>query len=145
MASLAVKPELASQKEFMVFRVGSEEFSVDVTQVREARIFTSAARIPHAPDYIRGVINLRGTILPIVDLRARLRLASLEREEKSVVVVVVVHDKLLGILVDEVCDIVAAPEEAIKAAPSVEDEAIPELVKALITIGDRVIGLVALE
>lgn len=127
----------------ITFRVGTQDFCIDAHVVTELRGWTPETRLPSAPPYVRGVINLRGTILPVVDLAVRLGMAATDCTARSAVIVVRSGSRLVGLLVDAVCDIVEAPEEAFQPTPETSRFAIAALAPFLVTIGDRVIGLLA--
>ncbi|MDP3767438.1 MAG: chemotaxis protein CheW [Dehalococcoidia bacterium] len=131
--------------ELITFRVADQDFCVEAVDVKEIRGWTSATPTPDSPDYVRGVINLRGAVLPIVDLAARLNLPSPEPSSRHVFIVVWIKRRLVGLLVDAVCDIVSAPAEAVQPTPSLQSGALETLVAALVTVGDRMVALLALD
>ena len=93
--------------EFIAFRVGTQEFCVDMMSVREIRGGTPATALPHAPPYLRGVINLRGSVLPIVDLAQHLSLPGTGPTQRHVIIIVQVENQLIGLLVDAVSEILS--------------------------------------
>src|SRR4051794_27772643 len=105
--------------ELISFRVGSQEFCVDIMDVREIRGWTLATPLPHSPDFVRGVINLRGAVLPIVDLSARLGLGITETTARSVIIVTRMGERTVGLLVDAVSDILTATQDVIQPTPDV--------------------------
>ena len=130
--------------ELIAFRAGNQDFCVDVQSVKEIRGRTPMTLLPHSPAYVRGVINLRGTVLPIVDLRARLDLAP-SAEGSGVVIVVWIGRKLVGLLVDEVCDILTVSAGDVQQTPELSCPTVSFLVSALVKLGeDRIAGLLAL-
>ncbi|MET0183546.1 MAG: chemotaxis protein CheW, partial [Caulobacterales bacterium] len=110
--------------ELISFRIDSQEFCVDIMDVREIRGWTAATPLPRSPDFIRGVINLRGAVLPIVDLSARLGLGATEPSERSVIIVVRIGARLVGLLVDAVSDILQTSRSAVQPAPDVSCSAV---------------------
>ena len=132
-------------REFISFRVGTQEFCVDAMAVKEVRAWSPATLLPRAPSYLRGVINLRGVIVPIVDLGERLNFPPHEPTEEHIVIVVWIERKLVGLLVDAVCDLVTTEVDAIETTSDLTGEDIHTLVKELITVEGRVIGLIALD
>lgn len=134
-------PERAAALDLITFRVGTQDFCIDAHDVRELRSWTPETRLPSAPPYVRGVINLRGTILPVVDLAVRLGMTATDCTARSAVIVVSSGNRLVGLLVDAVCDIVEASEEALQPTPETGRFAIAALAPFLVTIGDRVAGL----
>lgn len=127
--------------DLITFRVGTQDFCIDAHDVRELRGWTQETRLPSAPPYVRGVINLRGTILPVVDLAVRLGMTATDCTARSAVIVASSGSRLVGLLVDAVCDIVEAPEEALQPTPDTGRFDIAALAPFLVTIGDRVAGL----
>jgi purine-binding chemotaxis protein CheW len=132
--------------ELIIFRVAKQEFCVDATLVKEIRGWTHATRLPSTPTYMRGVINLRGAILPILDFAVRLKLPEDQLTPRHVVIVVWIGKKLVGLLVDAVIDIQAMPTgEALQPIPELAGEMICGLVSALVRFEDRMIGLINLD
>jgi purine-binding chemotaxis protein CheW len=134
-----------ASREFIVFRLGSMEFAIDIMAVREIRGWTPATALPHAPPYVRGVINLRGAVLPIVDLAERLGFPPIELSARRVVVVVQIGGRLVGLLVDAVSDILSQPPEAVQPIPDVASESVKLYVQGVFAFDDRMIGLIRLE
>ena len=137
--------ETARDQEFVAFRVGSQEFCIDIMSVREIRGWTPATSIPHAPSFVRGVINLRGAVLPIVDLAARLGLPSTEPTARHVIIVTQIGERIAGILVDAVSDILSTDEKAIQATPDVASSMARTFVRGVLALDGRMISIVTLE
>ena len=131
-------------RELITFRVGEQEYGVDITDVREIRGWTPATPLPRTPGYVRGVINLRGTVLPIVDMAARMGMPLTEPTVRHVIVVVWVHGQLVGLLVDAVCDILPVRPEELQATPDLVGDDAHAFVEALLSTEDRMVGLVRL-
>ena len=104
-------------KEFLSFRLGTEEYGVDILRVQEIRSYEAPTRIANAPPFVKGVVNLRGVIVPIVDLRLKLSCESHEYTEFTVVIVLNVRGRVIGAVVDSVSDVLALDAESIKPAP----------------------------
>ena len=134
-----------AMRELISFRVGAQEFCVDIMSVREIRGWTPATPLPHAPAFVRGVVNLRGTVLPVIDMAARMGLAVAEPTPRHVVIVVWIRNKLVGLLVDAVCDILVVAADALQAAPDVACETVDGFITQLLTVEDRMLGLIALD
>jgi purine-binding chemotaxis protein CheW len=132
-------------RELITFRVGEQEYGVDITDVREIRGWTPATPLPKTPGYVRGVINLRGTVLPIVDMAERMGLPPTEPSQRHVIVVVWIHGQLVGLLVDAVCDILPVPPEELQATPDLVGDDAHAFVEALFSTEDRMVGLVRLS
>jgi purine-binding chemotaxis protein CheW len=135
----------ADQRELIAFRVGRQEFCINVMIVREIRGWTAATALPRAPRYIRGVINLRGAVLPIVDLAVRLGLPSTEATARNVIIVVQIANQQIGLLVDSVSDILTTRDNNIQTAPDVSSELVRGFVKGLLPVEGRMISLISLD
>src|SRR6185369_8463900 len=103
--------------QFLTFTVMNEEFGVDIMTVREIKGWTETTRLPNTPDFMRGVMNLRGLIIPIFDLRARFSRAQTEANSSHVVIILALEERNIGILVDSVSDILTVPTTEIKPTP----------------------------
>jgi len=136
---------IAGGEEFIAFRVGEQEFCVEITSTREIRGWSQATRLPHSPEYIVGVINLRGTILPIMDLSARLGMGSSTPSERHVIIVVQVYDKTIGLLVDSVSDILDVGPDHLRPVPEVNPSMSSEMFRRVIVIDKRIICEICLE
>lgn len=135
----------ASSSELVAFRIGNQEFCVDIMTVREIRGWTLATPLPHAPPYVRGLINLRGTVLPVIDLATRFGFESREPSARSVVIVTEVNTQLVGLLVDAVSDILPTSPESIQPTPDVSSELASKFVKGVLAVENRMISLVQLD
>lgn len=131
-------------RELLAFRVGAQEFCIDIMAVREIRGWAPATPLPHAPAHVRGVVNLRGTVLPVLDLAACLGLGADEPTPQHVVVVVELGRQVAGLLVSAVCDILTPGEGAFQPIPDVASAAASH-VHGLLTVGDRMVGLLRLD
>ena len=135
----------SDRRELITFCIGEQEFAVDIMSVREIRGWSPATPLPQTPDYMRGVINLRGAVLPIMDLAARLGLSINEISARSVIVVVNVGERQVGLLVDAVSDILTISPEAIQPPPDIACDRVRSFVKGLISVEGRMISEIALE
>ncbi len=135
----------SDHKELISFRIGTQEFCVDIMAVREIRGWTPATPLPQAPAYVRGVINLRGAVLPIVDLAARLGLGVIEPNARNVIIVVRIGEQMVGLLVDAVCDILTVNSESLQPTPDVACDAVKTFVKGILAIEGRMISLITLD
>ncbi len=127
--------------QYITFTVGSEEYGVDIMEVREIKGWSTATRLPNAPIYVRGVINLRGTMVPIFDLRARFGGPATEATSTHVVVILTVGRRIVGILVDAVSDILTIDRAEIRPLPSMEGGNTADFISGLATIGGRMVAL----
>lgn len=134
-----------SGRELMAFRIGAQEFCVDIMAVREIRGFTPATPLPQSPGYVRGVINLRGAVLPIIDLAARLGFGTSETSARHVIMVVQVGQQAIGLLVDAVSDILTVSGDAVQPTPDVASEMAKSFVRGVLAIDGRMISLITLD
>jgi purine-binding chemotaxis protein CheW len=130
-----------AQQELMAFKAGGQEFCVDIMAIREIRGWTAATPLPKTPSYMKGVINLRGTILPILDLSARLGLGMCEPSGRNVIMVVQIANRSVGLLVDSVSEIIMVSGKDIQPAPSVAMDEIKALITGIIPVGQRLLSL----
>lgn len=133
------------RRELTSFWTGEQEYCVDIMSVREIRGWSAATPLPQSPSYMRGVINLRGAVLPIMDLAERLDLPPTQPSERSVIIVVQVGERLVGLLVDAVSDILSINPEQIQPTPDVGCDQAKAFVRGLITIDDRMVSEIAVE
>jgi purine-binding chemotaxis protein CheW len=132
-------------QELIAFRIGQQEFCVEVMSVREIRGWTPVTPVPQAPSFVRGVVNLRGTLLPIVDLAARLGYPAAEPTARHVIMVAQVGRQNIGLLVDGVSDIFTIGDEQIQPTPDVASELARKFVRGVIIMDKRMVSLVAIE
>jgi purine-binding chemotaxis protein CheW len=132
-------------KELISFRIGAQEFCVDIMEVREIRGWTPATALPQAPAFVRGVINLRGAVLPIVDLGARLGLGAAEPTARHVIIVAQVQNQIVGLLVDAVSDILTVTDDMIQPTPDVASEMVRMFVRGLLAIDGRMVSFISLD
>lgn len=135
----------APARELIAFRIGDQEFCVDIMSVREIRGWTPATPLPRAPGFVKGVINLRGAVLPIIDLGARLGLTTSEPTARHVIMVASIGGRSVGLLVDAVSDIIQLTDEAVQATPEVASEQVRAFVKGIFAIEGRMVSLLELE
>ena len=139
------KPETTKPRELISFIIGKQEFCVDIMSVREIRGWTPATQLPRAPGFVRGVINLRGIVLPVIDLAERLGFFPAEPTPRHVIIVAQTGRQIVGLLVDAVSDIIALPSDKVQQTPDVGSEAAHSFVVGVMPIDDRMISLIALE
>ena len=132
-------------KQFITFTLGAEEFGIDIMLVREIKGWTETTALPKAPSYMRGVINLRGVIVPILDLRARFGMGSTEPGRMHVVIIVIAGARIAGLLVDTVSDIISVERDAVRPVPDIGSPGGEKFLEGLVALGDRMVTLVSLE
>lgn len=132
-------------KEFLSFQLGEEEYGIDILAVREIRAYEKPTRIANTPDFIRGVINLRGVIVPIVDLRIKFGLATPLYNSLTVVIILKVANRVVGIVVDSVSDVLPLKNEEIRPAPEFNSRIRASFIRGLATVQDRMLILMDIE
>nr|WP_157360156.1 chemotaxis protein CheW [Caldimonas brevitalea] len=135
----------ASAREYLTFRLGNEEYGIDILKVQEIRGYEQPTRIANAPDFIKGVVNLRGVIAPIVDLRMRFGCEKIEYNGFTVTVILTVHNRVVGAVVDSVSDVLEVPAQAIKPAPEIHSAVDARYIRGLGQVGDRMLILLDIE
>lgn len=138
-------PEDTDMQQFVSFTVGEQDYCVDIMAVREIRAWTGVTGLPNSPSYVRGVINLRGAIVPVIDLRMRFGQGLTEATPGHVVVIVAIGDTQNGLLVDGVSDIITVHRKDIAAIPDMEGEDHNPYFHGLITGQEKLLALIALE
>jgi len=130
--------------ELISFRIGEQEFCVDIMAVREIRGGPPATPVPHSPRFVRGVINLRGAVLPVIDLADRLGLGTAVETARHVIIVVQIGSRIVGLLVDAVCDILSTADHVVQKTPDLAGDQMQNFVKGLIALEGRMISLIDL-
>lgn len=138
-------PSSEAVREYLTFRLGREEYGIDILRVQEIRSYDEPTRLANAPACVKGVINLRGTIVPIVDLRLKLGCAKAEYSVFTAVVVLNVHDRVMGAVVDSVSDVIALGQSAIKPAPQMNGVVDTQYITGLADVAERMLILVDIE
>ncbi|AEQ96421.1 chemotaxis protein CheW [Xanthomonas oryzae pv. oryzicola] len=131
--------------EFLSFALGEEHYGVDILKVQEIRGYDSVTRLPDAPDYIKGVINLRGTIVPVIDLRLKLRLKEARYDAFTVMIVLNVEDRVVGIVVDSVSDVIPLTDDQIRPTPEFGAAVDTRFISGIGTQDDRMLILLDIE
>jgi purine-binding chemotaxis protein CheW len=132
-------------RELLSFRLGAQEFCVDIMIVREIRGWVQETPLPHAPPYVRGVVNLRGAVLSIVDLSERLGLGSAEPSAQHVIIVAQIGTQTVGLLVSAVSDILTVSDRMIQPTPAIASGRTGNLVQGLLTVENRMVSLLCTE
>lgn len=131
--------------EMLVVKLRDQTFGIDVMSVREIRGWTSPTPVPHSPNYVSGVINLRGIVLPIIDLAARLGFPKAEPTFRHAIVVVEHSNQTVGILVDGVSDIIYVREAETQATPDIASSNAKAFIRGVVPGGNSMIELLALD
>ncbi len=133
------------QQELITCEVAGQLFGLDIMAVREIRAWTPATPLPQVPDFVSGVVNLRGTVLPVVDLAARLGWAATEATPRHAIIVVQLGGKTMGLIVDSVSDIVTLPKDSLQQPPTSEEEDVARFLQGLAALGDRMVMVLDLD
>ena len=137
---------LAAQPlEFLAFTLGQEEYGVDIQKVQELRGYDAVTRIANAPEHIKGVVNLRGIIVPIIDMRIKFNLGTPTYDQFTVVIILNIASRVMGMVVDSVSDVITLSPEQVKPAPEMGAVLDADYLIGLGTLDDRMLILVDLE
>jgi purine-binding chemotaxis protein CheW len=132
-------------RELLTFTLGKEEYGIDILNVQEIRGYDAVTTIANAPDFIKGVINLRGIIVPIVDMRIKFKLGKVSYDETTVVIILNIAHRVVGMVVDGVSDVIALKAEQIKPAPQIGAGLDTKYLQGLGTVDERMIILANIE
>jgi purine-binding chemotaxis protein CheW len=136
---------VSGAREYLTFRLDQEEYGIDILKVQEIRGYEPPTRVANAPNFIKGVCNLRGTIVPVVDMRLKFNCSKAEYNSFTVVIVLNLRSRIVGIVVDSVSDVMELPPESLKAAPEIESVIDSSAVLGLGSLGDRMLILLDIE
>lgn len=134
-----------SNNEFLTFTLGSEEYGLDILKVQEIRGYDAVTKIANTPEFIKGVINLRGIIVPIVDLRLKFQMTTVNYDQFTVVIILNFGHRVVGIVVDSVSDVLTLKPEQIRAAPELSAALDTRYILGLGTVEQRMLILVDIE
>jgi purine-binding chemotaxis protein CheW len=134
-----------ANREVLTFRLGSESYAVDILKVQEIRGVDRVTQIPDVPHFIRGVIDLRGLIVPIIDMRMKLHLEKAEYNEFTSVIILNVLERLVGIVVDAVADVISVSEDQIRPTPEHDTHSGAQYIDGLVRLDDQLCILVDME
>jgi purine-binding chemotaxis protein CheW len=134
-------PALARAGEFLSFRLGAEEYGIDILHVQEIRSYEEPTRIANAPSFIKGVVNLRGVIVPVVDMRIKLGCEKVEYNGFTVTIVISVHQHVIGLVVDSVSDVIELTQDQIKPVPPISTSLDADFITGIANVGERMLIL----
>ena len=127
------------------FKVAGEEFGVDILKVQEINRMTQITKMPNAPYYVEGIINLRGRVIPVIDLRTKLNLPRIEKNANSRIIIVEINSKVLGFIVDEVSEVLRIPDNITEPPPALALNINSDFITSVAKLEDRLIILIDLE
>jgi len=131
--------------EYLTFRLDREEYGIDILKVQEIRGYEPPTRIANAPSFIKGVVNLRGTIVPIVDMRLKFNCANAVYDAFTVVIILNLHQRIVGIVVDSVSDVMGLVPDQMRSAPDIESIIDSDAIIGLGSLDDRMLILLDIE
>jgi purine-binding chemotaxis protein CheW len=131
----------ADNGQFLTFTLQNEEYGIEILKVQEIKGFSKITPIPNAPPFVRGVMNLRGTVVPIIDLRARFSMDDKDYDQFTVIIVANVGTRVVGLVVDTVSDVLNIPSEAIAAPPELASSSETSCITGMGKLGDRIVML----
>ncbi len=135
----------ANALEFLAFTLGQEEYGIDIQKVQELRSYDTVTRIANAPEHIKGVVNLRGIIVPIIDMRIKFNLGTPAYDQFTVVIILNVASRVMGIVVDSVSDVITLSPEQVKPAPEMGSVLDTDYLIGLGTLDERMLILVDID
>ncbi|WP_395338619.1 chemotaxis protein CheW [Ningiella sp. W23] len=148
---MSASPQLAEEitneehQEFLTFVLGDENYALDIMTVKEIRGYENVTKIANAPDYIKGVLNLRGDIVPIIDLRLKFEVGEATYDEFTIVIMLMIGERIVGIVVDEVSDVIKVEDSEIKPPPEFGVAFDSAYLHGLTTINEQMIILVNIQ
>ena len=131
--------------EYLTFALGKEEYGIDILSVQEIRSYEAVTKIANAPDFIKGIVNLRGTIVPVIDMRIKFNLPSATYDQFTVVIILNIGARIVGMVVDGVSDVIRLSAEQIRPAPDFSSTFDTQYIRGLGTIDERMLILVDIE
>jgi purine-binding chemotaxis protein CheW len=131
--------------EFLTFKLGSEEYGIEILKVQEIRSYETPTTIANAPSFIKGVVNLRGTIVPIIDMRIKFNLGQASYDQFTVVIILNVAGRVVGMVVDSVSDVITLGGEQIRPAPNFSSTFDTQYITGLGTVDERMLILIDIE
>jgi purine-binding chemotaxis protein CheW len=136
---------VTSLREFLAFKLGTEEYGIDILRVQEIRSYEEPTRIANAPDFMKGVVNLRGVIVPIVDMRLKFHLEKASYDSFTVVIVLNVAGRVVGMVVDAVSDVITLTAEQLRPVPEFNSDIASDHLLAIGAMDQRMLILVDIE
>ena len=139
------KVETTDLLQLVSFKVDNEEFGIDILKVQEINKMLQITKVPNAPDFVEGVVNLRGRIIPVIDLRKRLSMAKKEHDNKTRIVVVDIAGNIIGFIVDEVNEVLRIGKDIIESPPELVSRVESDFITSVAKLEDRIIILLDLD
>jgi purine-binding chemotaxis protein CheW len=131
--------------QYLTFRLGEEEYGVEILKVQEIKGYSTVTPIPNMPAYLKGVMNLRGTIVPVVDLRSKFAMAEADYNQFTVIIVVTVGTKVMGLIVDAVSDVLNIPKADVQATPDFGGQVDARYINGMAKTGEKLVVLLDID
>jgi len=145
-ASTSIAPRVTTNlREFLAFKLGAEEYGIDILRVQEIRSYEEPTRIANAPPFVKGVVNLRGVIVPIIDMRLKFQLSEARYDAFTVVIVLNIRSRVVGIVVDAVSDVITLTPEQLRPVPEFDSSIASDHILAIGAVEQRMLILVDIE
>ena len=144
-AAAESQPARRMPSEFLAFKLGAEEYGIDILRVQEIRSYESPTRIANAPEFVKGIVNLRGVIVPVLDMRVKFNLEEARCDSTTVVIVLNLAGGVVGMVVDAVSDVITPTAEQLRPVPEFNDRVDTEHLLAIGAIGERMLLLLDIE
>ncbi len=139
------RQKTVAKQEFLAFTLGREEYCIDILKVQEIRGYETVTPIPNTPAFMKGVVNLRGLIVPIIDLRIKLQLEMVTYDQFTVVIILSICGRIVGVVVDSVSDVIALAADEIKEAPQLGAAIKTDYINGLVTLDERMLIIIDIE
>lgn len=136
---------MASKRQLVVFKIGAEEFAIDILLTKEVVLSREITPVPDTEDFVEGVINLRGSLLPVIDLRKRLRARAPATQREQRIVIATIDDRVAGLIVDGASEVIRVTDEMVEPAPDIISEMGTGYVEGIINLANRFITLIDLK
>jgi purine-binding chemotaxis protein CheW len=136
---------VATVSQFLTFLLGAEQYGVEILKVQEIRGYSAVTPIPNSPAFIKGIINLRGTVVPVVDLRAKFSMPTVEYNKFTVIIVVTLGVRVIGLVVDAVSDVLDVSGAEMRVAPDFGTRVDTRFIRGVVTLGERMTVLLDIE
>jgi purine-binding chemotaxis protein CheW len=135
----------ADERQYLTFRLGDEEYGLEILKVQEIKGYSAITPVPNTPPYVKGVMNLRGTVVPVVDLRAKFAMSKTQYTPFTVIIVVKVGAKIMGLIVDAVSDVLNIPRADVQPTPDFGGEVDARFISGMAKVGERLVVLLDID
>jgi purine-binding chemotaxis protein CheW len=143
--SQPTEPSQIGQLEFVTLVAGGQNFCVEITQIREIRRWAPVTMLPHSPHHVLGVINLRGAVIPIIDLAAKLGFEKIQPSERHVIIITAIDDHIVGLLVEAVSEILGVNADMVRDTPRGPEDPATLAIQGIIPVGDDMTKIINLR